>query len=56
MYTLNDVIKSIIGLYPGKSQDIYAYAKRGGELADSLELKDKDRIDFIEFYIRDKLD
>lgn len=56
MYTLDDVIRSIIGLYPGQNQDIYAYAKRGGELADSLELKDKDRIDFIEFYIRDKLD
>lgn len=56
MYTLDNVIKSIIGLYPGQSQDIYAYAKRGEELADSLELKGKDRIDFIESYIRDKLD
>lgn len=56
MYILDNIIRSIIRLYPGQNQDIYAYAKRGEELADSLELKDKDRIDFIESYIRDKLD
>lgn len=56
MYTVDDLICSILSLYPGKRKDIIKNARKAEEQAKRLELNDKETLSYIEDYIRDCLD
>lgn len=55
-YTIKDVIYSLIRLYPGKNRDIFALAEKAKSEGESLGLKDKDLVDYVDNYIREELD
>lgn len=56
MYTLDDLICSIMSLYPGHKKDIIRYAKKAEEQAKKLGMNDKETVRYVEDYIRDCLD
>lgn len=55
-YAMNDVIYSLMRLYPGQEQDIFYYEKRAEEEFKTTGLDEKDKIDYVECFILDKLD
>lgn len=56
VYTLDDLICSMLSLYPGKRKDIIKNARKAEEQAKRLELNRQEKLDYIEDYIRDCLD
>lgn len=56
MYTLDDLICSMISLYHGRKRDIIKYARKAEEQAKKLRMNDKETIRYVEDYIRDCLD
>ena len=56
MYTLDDLICSIMSLYPGHKKDIVRYAKKAEEQAKKLGMNRQEKLDYIDNYIRDCLE
>lgn len=56
MYTVDELICSMLSLHQGKRKDIIKYARKAEEQAKKLELNDKETLSYIEDYIRDCLD
>lgn len=56
MYTLDDMICSMLSLHLGHKKEIVKYARKAEEQAKKLELNDRETLSYIEDYIRDCLD
>lgn len=56
MYTLDDMICSMLSLHLGSKKDIAEYARKAEEQAKKLRMNDRETLSYIEDYIRDCLD
>ena len=56
MYTIDDMICSILSLHQGRKKEIVIYAKRAEEQAKKLEMNDEELLNYVEDYIRDCLE
>ena len=56
MYTLDDMICSMLSLHLGSKKEIVKYARKAEEQAKKLRMNDEETIRYVEDYIRDCLD